>query len=1687
MALWLAVGLLLPGLPPAPGPAFAQEPPTETVVCNATVTANVVALDQRIDFNRLGAMNPVGMIYALKRDVVAKTGKVWGPGSVQLREDKRPRPLTLRVNVGDCLQVNFENLLDPMPLEKNGPIFGDQEQPATRAVGVHVAGMQLRNSISDDGSNVGVNPSSLVSPGGKATYTFYAEREGTYLLASPADNVSAESIGTQAFGLFGAVNVEPKGSEWYRSQVTRQEMDWATAGTTPTGQPVINYDALYPAGSGKSGPILNMRQGNEIVHSDLTAIITGPNKGFFAEGTYVPNPAYPNRNQPFREFTLIFHDENALIQAFPAFEDPTFEFGLHSVRDSFAINYGTGGIGAEILANRLGVGPIWDCVDCKYEEFFLTSWAVGDPAMVVDVPANTPGAGAKATRAFYPDDPSNVYHSYINDRTKFRNLSVGKEHHIFHLHAHQWLFTPDDDNSTYLDSQAIGPGSGYTYEIAYNGSGNRNKTVGDSIFHCHFYPHFAQGMWALWRSHDTFEIGTKIGADGRPEAGARALPDGEMPAGTPIPGVVPIPGLAMAPLPGGATVEPKDANGDGKMDSSQVKVLEPDKNPGYPFFIAGEAGHRPPTPPLDMPVDGGLPRHVIAGGAAASPALNPFDFSKVLTSAKAKFFPEAGTPAEQAAMAFHEQRWHASSKPDGAVASFETNGLPRQPGAPYAEPCRGDDGKAVGTPREWRGADIQLDMTIDKAGWHFPQARIIALWEDVMSTLKGDRSPEPFVMRANSDDCITYYLTNLVPSEYQQDAFQVKTPTDVLGQHIHLVKFDVTASDGSANGFNYEDGTMGPDEVRERIEAIHAPGGGCTGDLPADKTCGSLKPEKHPFFDAGPVPGSDRWLGARTTIQRWYADPLRNNLGIDRTIGTVYTHDHFSPSTHQQVGLYATLLIEPKDSQWRVYLGPTASNPNTTTALGGAGAPARFDGGPTSWRADILTADDRGMPTTNFDKLSFREFFLEYGDFQLAYDKNRGVKLGPDGKPILDPSTGQPIPIPDPIGAINPPGLKEVGLPDLMAKPDLCPDKSTPFSPQGCPEAISAADPGTFVVNYRNEPIALRVRDPGTNSQAADAAGDLSRAFASIGRADPDLNRAPNQWPVRPLTDDVRPGDPATPLLQAYENDRVRIRIQIGATEEGHNWSMHGVKWLQEFASPNSGWRNSQMLGISEQFILDVPVTPAGNAGAADYLYQASSSVDGLWNGNWGIMRAYPALRPGLPPLPSNPMGATGLAITNLNEFADICPTNASVRASNVTAVLAKDVLPGGTLVYNPRPTNGGPLHDPTAILYVNTEDLVTDANGKPIGLKPGTPVEPLILRASAGDCIKVTLQNKLPDIAPDLPGFNAMPPIVDGFNANDVIPSSRVGLHPQLVAYNVARSDGARVGTNGEQTVPPGGQRTYTWYAGDIKYDKLNKRLTATPMEFGATNLMSSDRIKHSNKGAIGALIIEPQGATWTLDAGTRASATIRKADGSSFREFVLLFQSDINLRMGDGTALPFVGGEEDAEDSGAKALNYKTEPLWFRLGITPKTTEGDLAKCDFKTVLANTVERCAPSVGPGGLDSIGDPVTPLFKAEAGQAVRFRVLDPGGHTRNHVFALHGHIWEREPYEAGSTRIGNNPFSQLVGTQEGHGPTNHWDIVPKHGAGGAFKVTGDYLYRDMAPGKFYQGVWGIFRVTPKPQ
>jgi hypothetical protein len=2202
-----------------------------------TLTANVVAIDQPIMFNRLGAQNVNYMMYALERDVVVsnkpsnssssgsgysdgkpitqilyetdengdyvlddegrKAARGMLKGNVALRPDKRPRPLVLRVAAGDCLEVNLTNLLEPQANPRNGAVnpnncqagapgtdiieengrnacqnlMNINDQVAGRQVSFHPLGLQLVGNIDDTGSNVGLNNSSLVDTGQSATYTYFAESENAYMVYSRGQMLGGEaSGGNVGVGLFGVVNVEPKGASFYRSQVTEEEMRLATKGHTNAPgkgffdkQPIIDYEATYDdvepwKSEGKDGlPVLNMVHNDEIVHSDINAIIVGPNAdGSFPQDTYplesvgLRNPSLPNRLEAFREFTVVFHDEQAATQAFPLwFGHPVTGHTLHGVRDSFMINYGSGGIGSEIIANRLRVGPMWDCLNCAYEEFFLSSYTVGDPAMLVDVPANAnlemcgpdelarskddlaagnvnecinpasiggvtsdgadPGAvhGIKATQAFYPDDPANIHHSYKRDFVKFRNLHAGpKEQHIFHLHNHQWLFNPNDDNSNYIDAQGIGPGSGYTYEINFWGGGNRNISAGDAIFHCHFYPHFAQGMWEHWRINDVYQTGTVLAAtpedaagnlgyhvwdkegafddtgkpipDGKPDWAlksglpalyARAYPDGEIIRGTPIPAVVPLPGVALPPMPGAEVrVVPKTAviNGQVKEIGSVADVIRAEgmSNPGYPFWIAGiehTVGQRSPTPPLDMLAspdedpttfdagdlaarctaetkdpddffidgngdekclwshpglvagaggwDGGLPRHALEGYLAGGLSLNiqnRLDFTKVIEKAKPIYYPEEGTDLEKIVMAFNAVPFYDSSilrknqygewidsktKLNGDPVRFQTNGQLPVPSAPFYEPCRDDQADlflsgepgqfwnadvnggyytsptptfGADDPRVYMGANIQIDAVLNKVGYHYPQQRIIALWEDVDDVIKKNKAPEPLVMRANSFDCVKYLHANLVPEYFELDDYQVRTPTDIIGQHIHLPKWDLVSNDGSGNGWNYEDGTLSPGMVRERIHAINKfvdtdPNTeACDDPLEGDPVC--LHEKIHPFFGPGLNDGAQNWIGARTTVQRWFTDPVVNTELVDRGLGLVFTHDHYGPSTHQQVGLYATILAQPYGSVWKH---------NET----GEVMYTRADGGPTSWQGIVepvksmadLTDEEKAAGVAGLPESAepFREFYFEFGDFQHAYEAGTYVGISNqewgdltatknpvthspvtgDGNILHLTAIGMDVVLTDPIAppgqngqggaidagitfqtAINPsfrqePKDKADVFPDIARFPPWCPGTPVeggvpvgPIVPRPCAEAISADDVGLIGVNYRVEPVGLRVYDPkkrgpdnnlgtqagGLNENGIDVpmqAGDLAFALQSrTDRAIPEMNVQPDgmttikgtKFPPPLNHGGLNPGDPFTPLLRAYPGDLVKIKIQAGSTEHEHNAIIHGVKWRQSGSAfgqaPNSGWRNAQNDGISEQFTFSLPVgsDPARIGTTTDYAYSVDASQDGWWTGVWGIMRTYDSeqtdanggklqlLSSNLNPKPGRIInartaqggGGKGKKAQSeevVTDFDGVCPIYAKDKDGNdvldpttgepvpitrrqytIVAMTANQLLgnalglkldtneaagangfasedhvgarpdiSGGTLVYNNRqggdmrsindttgddpetgtrnPKKSKALHDPTALLYVNVDDLqevgahldgykqsrgCNDNKGQPgvlrascqVELKPTAPIEPVAIRAAAGDCIEVTLYNKLPEVVPDLAGYNTVLQMVNRrvdntnslltFNNNLIKPSSHVGLHPQLVEYDASQDDGTNVGLNAEQTVGPvnpdgslAKAHTYRWYAGHlstvpateadcIKYGVRGSgcgngndlMLVARPVELGGFNLNPADKIKQGQKGLVGAGVILPQGATWDEDAeslelvmdhqvdgndndakrGTRLSMEVTKSDGEKLKDVALVFQKGTNQRFSDdndgATAIPNLAAEgqgvpEDSHDAGQMAINYGTEPLWYRFNMRADEPFGN-AQEGLGSV-GNSHEAFSNNLA--GVN--GDPVTPVVTATPKQDLRMRLLMPTGSGRGTTFVLDGHAWQRDPYicdytkdtlvgrcatndVAAPTKIGHNPIGFVLGHQESVTPSAHFDIVPLNGAGGINGIEGDHLFIDQGSFGPTSGLWGILRVKAPP-
>jgi hypothetical protein len=1380
----------------------------------------------------------------------------------------------------------------------------------------------------------------------------------------------------------------------------------------------------------------------ELVHSDINAIIAGPDADgswyskcpgpdcpYPLESVGKKNPQLPNRLEAFRDFTSIYHDAQTNSQVFPNwYNNPVMSHVLHGVGDAFMINYGSGGIGSEIIANRLHTGPMHDCTDCAYEEFFLASQTVGDPALLVAFPANTgieacdPAAinGANCWRdpvnlangpiegniALYQEDPSNVHHAYTGDFVKYRNIHAGAfEQHIFHFHNHQWLFNPNDDNANYLDAQEIMPGSGHTYELVNGGAGNRNHTTGDAIFHCHFYPHFAQGMWYHQRNHDVFETGTVLAVSGvnstptaknphpaqkapafdpaypdlnfhdqkwelrsgEPMARSRALPDGELAGGSPIPAIIPLPGKPMPYMPAHVEIRPVDRGGFSILggrtppdplnptpDSSQAVVDRAstvDANgdlvsPGYPFWLAGNecgpgidlddiandllvgdacpqgiVGQRMPTPPLDMLTeegakanagnpnapgsgsadvvdwenlgggwDGGLPRHALLGyvsGGFSLDTQNRLDFRKIVEIAKPVYFPETGTDLEQLSMAYQAVRNRDSyANTFGGISGlikdgWKLNGAPPVPGGPYNDPCVDDNGvqlknNHVGNwydgddlkrwddlsvkgkspfdaenPRTYKIANLQIDAVFNKVGYHYSQERIIILWDDVQPTIFKERPPEPLVMRFNTFDCGKLLHANLVPHEFEVDDFQVRTPTDIIGQHIHLPKWDLTTNDGAANGWNYEDGALSPGIVEERILAINNynqlagqsigvvdaavqlgfagkvhpdvvallqarnttldlsdldpvltintgdPGGtpanlGCVED-PVTGACpdgeGLLEARDHPFFGhGGDAWGGQHYKGARTVIQRILVDPVVNVSGVDRGLGLTFSHDHYGPSTFQQIGLYSTILAEPAGSTW---VHNESGQPLYGRQIKMAdGTPGGTDGGPTSWQAAIMTGTEGGYSDNvgGADVPEHREFYFEMSDFQHAYE--HGVYIGADanGVPqlakIFQPNAfdatnaeiaakaaapGMDDPRTSWLESVNPTlkltagmGVAADAFPDTVNAHPGCPGpagQNDGTIPRPCAEAINIGHSSMWVVNYRNEPVALRVFDPSktgpdgsSGSQADGQAGDLALAFQSrndraISLLNDSFGRSPYpqesycQGNGDGINCDRGPGDPFTPIMRAYENDIVKVKIQVGATEEQHQTTIHGVKWLSNGSgfgrSPNSGWRNFQSHGISEQFTLHMPVIPdrQDRGNATDYLYATDATRDGIWGGTWGILRTYKNGQQDLLELPNNQI-VGNVNFTNENNFNGVCPRyvldengepvgsgkgknktliEVPVKQFTVFAVKANDVLPNNLGVIIPSNVGEDLLGNP----------VPGDSDGNGRGDNVGGPLDP--------------------------------------------------------------------------------------------------------------------------------------------------------------------------------------------------------------------------------------------------------------------------------------------------------------------------------------------------------------------------
>ncbi len=488
------------------------------------------------------------------------------------------------------------------------------------------------------------------------------------------------------------------------------------------------------------------------------------------------------------------------------------------------------------------------------------------------------------------------------------------------------------------------------------------------------------------------------------------------------------------------------------------------------------------------------------------------------------------------------------------------------------------------------------------------------------------------------------------------------------------------------------------------------------------------------------------------------------------------------------------------------------------------------------------------------------------------------------------------------------------------------------------------------------------------------------------------------------LFSSVEHGDPDTPLVNAYLGDPIVIRALAEAANESHMIHVQGHYFPIERFLTGARPQSSVHVAIAERYDLVIPAAGGPQKMAGDYMYH-SGRLSHLGEGMWGLIRVEDALRKELQPLPMRreiPKSAT-----------EVCPADAPLKQFEVAAI-------DFPLDFNPAAPDevAAPTGTNRNLLLGNPEGKIFALESEVASLKAGKlRPHPLTLRANIGDCIQVTLHNRLK--------------------------AEKASFHADMLAYDPNDSMGANIGRNrGDQTVSPGGARTYTFYAHP---------------EFGEATAMVSDYGKVTRNlrdGLYGAIIIGPRGSSYRDPAtGKDVSLSNRwQADvivdrsirgnrsRADYRDSALYFQEEDNLI---GTPfMPYI-----SSSAGLSAVNYRVEPMAWRAEKYGCPVE-DAAHCQGR----------AP-----------DPATPVIEVAAGSAVRMHVIGAHG-EQNSTFSVEGHQWPLEPNVVGAEMMEVQQF----------GPTDTLELNLM--AGGPHALAGDYMWSTERMPYSIAGQWGILRV-----
>jgi manganese oxidase len=385
----------------------------------------IVAIKQPLVYNGAGDKDPDGLIYVLEQDLKAVQSGT-----------KKPEPLTIRVNAGDCVEVTLKNqlpkalsghcyeALEPGQLGFKPPVVGaalpgcledipdsPNEVPGFEPFRVsNRVSLNAKNvdyHVASDGAAVGYNRDSTVGPGGSVFYRWYAPQEGIGLLGDRGDVQNHLH-----HGLFGALIVEPKGATY-----------------------------------------LNPKDGTPLA-SGQEAVVTDPNGLDFREGTILMNS----------DLSLFKSDGLPVPDNVDLARTPSHEEDDPEDQGEFSIGYKN-----EPWSTRVGTNPDLSLI--------FSSVVHGDPATPV-------------FRAYAGD----------NVRLRVAQAQGDPRATGFTLHGHKWRRAPNDPGSQVAALQAqFNTGVSYNIHLDPNVLGGAGAP-GDYLYRSGtLFRHLPGGQWGIFR------------------------------------------------------------------------------------------------------------------------------------------------------------------------------------------------------------------------------------------------------------------------------------------------------------------------------------------------------------------------------------------------------------------------------------------------------------------------------------------------------------------------------------------------------------------------------------------------------------------------------------------------------------------------------------------------------------------------------------------------------------------------------------------------------------------------------------------------------------------------------------------------------------------------------------------------------------------------------------------------------------------------------------------------------------------------------------------------------------------------------------------------------------------------------------------------------------------------------------